>query len=676
MHDKGRDRAIASPTVEEQMRRIQMMMERTERIAQTGSWEWDAETDTVTWSKETYRFFGRDPALGIPNLAGQRELYTPEDTQRLHATVAKAMADGLPYDIELCGVRPSGEIRHCHILGFPERNAEGKIVRLAGSLQDITDRKRAQEALRRSQSQYRLLIDSLPDAAVLLFDRDFRFQIAGGEELGKNSFDKSSLEGRTLFETFPPDVVDLFAPLYTKALAGEKSVFEHKYKDFYYIQQIVPVRDDQGQIVAGMVISHNITERKLAEQSLSDAKQSLERRVAERTRELVEARNLAEAANVAKSAFLANMSHEIRTPLNAINGMCFLVRRSGVTPAQAEYLDHVDTAGAHLLAIISDILDLSRIEAGKFAFDEVTVDIPRIVKDVLSMVMDSARVKGLPIVEDVQPVSQRLLGDVTRIKQALLNYVTNAIKFSDKGCITLRTRIEDEREQDVMLHVEVHDEGRGIAEEVRTRLFTPFEQADNSMTRQYGGTGLGLAITRRLAELMGGSAGVDSVPGQGSTFWFKVRLKKSHEADTSDPLVQGHLQAAHHLAEAFKGGRVLIVEDDRLNQEVLRLSLDGVGVAYDLAESGDVALDMVARQAYALILMDMQMPKMGGIEATRCIRSTAAGARIPIIAMTANAFAEDREACLAVGMNDFISKPFRLDDLFATMLKWRSVDQA
>lgn len=343
------------------MRRIQMMMERTERIAQTGSWEWDAVNDIVTWSKETYRFFGRDPALGVPNLEGQGELYTPEDAQRLHATVAKAMADGQPYDIELCGVRPNGEKRYCHILGFPERDASGRIVRLAGSLQDITDRKKAEQDLRRSEARYRFLVDSLPGAAVLLFDHDLRFQVAGGEELFRSGFDKSQVEGHTLAEAFPPDVVALFAPAYAKALQGEKTEFEHRYHDADYRQQIVPVRDDHGAIVAGMVISSNITERRRAEEALSEANESLERRVAERTREVEEARQLAEAANVAKSAFLANMSHEIRTPLNAINGMCFLVRRAGVTPEQAQYLDHVDAASAHLLDILNDILDLSRI---------------------------------------------------------------------------------------------------------------------------------------------------------------------------------------------------------------------------------------------------------------------------------------------------------------------------
>lgn len=243
MSTKDVDNHPDDPHVEERLRRIQIMMERTERIAQTGSWEWDAVADTVTWSKETYRFFGRDPALGVPNLAGQKELYTPEDTQRLFETVAKAMSDGLPYDIELCGVRPSGEKRYCHILGFPERDASGKIVRLAGSLQDITERKQAQEQLRRSQSQYRLLIDSLPDAAVLLFDHEFRFQVAGGEQLVKSGLDKNQLEGRTLAECFPPAIVDQFAPFYAKALAGEKISFEQKHQNFHYLHRVVPVRD-------------------------------------------------------------------------------------------------------------------------------------------------------------------------------------------------------------------------------------------------------------------------------------------------------------------------------------------------------------------------------------------------------------------------------------------------
>lgn len=286
------------------------------------------------------------------------------------------------------------------------------------------------------------------------------------------------------------------------------------------------------------------------------------------------------------------------------------------------------------------------------------------------MVSERAQEKQLTLIQDVQAIPLRLLGDVTRLKQALLNYLTNAIKFSDQGSIALRSRIEHEDSDSVLVRFEVQDHGIGIPAETIPRLFTPFEQADNSMTRRYGGTGLGLAITRRLAELMGGSAGVESVLGQGSTFWFTARLKRGAATATVPVLKLPGAQAEQMLKAACLGQRILVVEDDRLNQEVLRLSLEGAGLALDLAETGDVAVEMVARQAYALILMDMQMPRMGGIEATRRIRALSTGAQVPIIAMTANAFSEDRERCLAVGMNDFISKPFKLDKLFETILTW------
>lgn len=538
---------------EEKLRRIQMMMERTERIAQTGSWEWDAEADIVTWSNETYRFFGRDPADGIPNLAGQKELYTPEDTQRLFETVAKALADGQPYDIELCGIRPNGEKRYCHILGFPERNASGKIVRLAGSLQDITERKNAEKALR-------------------------------------------------------------------------------------------------------------------------EANENLERRVTERTQELVEARNLAEAANVAKSAFLANMSHEIRTPLNAISGMCFLVQRSGVTPQQAQYLEHANAASKHLLQIISDILDISRIEAGKFVFHEEPVDVRAIAENVIAMLLSEAQAKHLQLTVDIRDLPRGLVGDATRIRQALLNYASNAIKFSDNGLIAVRAQIESEDEQGVLLRFEVEDHGIGIPEQAIDRLFVPFEQVDNSMTRQYGGTGLGLAITRRLAELMGGCAGVSSEVGQGSTFWFTARLKHGIANPISAKPVSGDSNLEGRLQAALQGWRVLIVEDDPINQNVVKLLFETVGLAYDLADNGAVAVAKAAQTDYALILMDMQMPIMGGLEATHRIRQLPRGMDVPIVAMTANAFADDRDRCLSAGMNDFIAKPCEPAKLFQIMLKCLSCE--
>jgi CheY-like chemotaxis protein len=397
--------------------------------------------------------------------------------------------------------------------------------------------------------------------------------------------------------------------------------------------------------------------------------------VKSRTAQLAETTKAAKAANIAKSAFLANMSHEIRTPMNAILGMASLMKRAGVTPKQAERLDKIDTAGQHLLEIINAILDISKIEAGKFVIEETVVNLGEITSNVASILHDRAQEKHLKILIETRQVPDRLLGDSARLQQALLNYATNATKFTEKGSITLRTRIDDESDTSVLVRFEVQDTGIGIDPETISRLFNTFEQADNSTTRKHGGTGLGLAITKRLAGLMGGAAGVDSVPGAGSTFWFTARLKKAAPAVVagSSPIFGVGAEAA--LKRDFTGRRILLVEDDPGNREVALALLEEAGLVIDTAEDGDVAVEMAARGGYALILMDMQMPAMGGVEATRLIRASATGRHTPIVAMTANAFAEDRARCFEAGMNDFIAKPFSPDKLFSMIVKWLAQDK-
>lgn len=384
---------------------------------------------------------------------------------------------------------------------------------------------------------------------------------------------------------------------------------------------------------------------------------------------LYQAKEEAIAANEAKSIYVANISHEIRTPVNAIAGLARILRKDGVRPEQEKLLHDIESTSEHLLRIVNDLLDLSKIEAGKLDLEVLPLKLNELLDSVVAMQKAPAREKGLDLTIELNGNPVNLVGDPTRLRQALLNYLGNAIKFTESGGVTIRANVLEDLPDNQLVRFEVQDSGIGLAPEAASRLFSSFEQADPTISRKFGGTGLGLAITRKLAILMGGEVGVESVQGTGSTFWFSARLKKDSNGKLGTPPQVG-LPPQETIKRDFAGARVLLVEDNDINQQVATFLLNEAGLEVDVAGDGLIALDYAARNAYAVVLMDMKMPNMGGIEATPRMRQIPGFSTTPILAMTAHSDATNRAECMKAGMNDFIIKPVEPDLFFETLLRW------
>ena len=388
----------------------------------------------------------------------------------------------------------------------------------------------------------------------------------------------------------------------------------------------------------------------------------------------VKATREAETATRQKSDFLATMSHEIRTPLNGIIGMTSVLLLRNLDPADRDCVETIRSSGEALLAIVNDILDFSKIEAGHLQIECAEFDLHKAIREAMQIVQNAAARKSVRLNAAIDSAVPALIrGDIVRLRQILLNLLSNAIKFTAAGSIEIKVELASFTQNEYEVRFAVSDHGIGMTADQQAKLFQPFSQAEASTARQFGGTGLGLAISKRLTELMGGRIGVQSRVGEGSTFWFTVKLLSLGEARPAQassavpPVVESN--PAH--------ARLLLVEDNNINQKVALAMLKNLGYRADVARNGAEAVKAVASKQYDLVLMDCLMPEMDGFEATRCIRGQGQHcAELPIIAMTASAFAEDRNACLAAGMTDYLSKPVREAELRNKLERWLSVRQA
>ncbi|TLD45538.1 MAG: Sensory/regulatory protein RpfC [Accumulibacter sp.] len=432
------------------------------------------------------------------------------------------------------------------------------------------------------------------------------------------------------------------------------------------LQVLRAAGDLQPQVIASV---RDVTDEEHREAEPQDAGARLAAMVQERTRQLAAARDEAEAASSAKSAFLANMSHEIRTHLTTIVGLAELMRREQLPMKQLDRLEKMNEAARHLLSLIDGVLDLAKIEAGRPILNETTVDLARLLASVAEMVGEQAREKGLRLLTEMPPLPGPLIGDPTRIRQAMLNYASNAIKFTERGSVTLRLQVLQEEGGSVLLRFEARDTGIGVPAAARERIFRQFEQAANSLPRADGGTGLGLAIVSQIAARMGGEVGVEAAAGGGSTFWFTLRLQKVTRKRSGQLPAEMPAAAAATAERRRSDSRLLIVDDERNNRELILAMLETVDLRADCARSGEEAVAQATKKRYALILMDLQLPQIDGIEATRRIRRLPAYESVPIIGLSGNVLANVVDECQRAGMNDFVGKPFSMDALLEAVTR-------
>ena len=621
------------------------------KLAGVGFWYYDHTGDGFVWSEEMYRIYGLDPACPPPDIKTVNSFCHPDDLSRL--LQHQKENSGKDATIEVRIIRPDGGVRHVVSRSTFKRDEDGGARARIGVLTDVTEMKRAEaEALQREQ-HYRFVTDHAHDMIVRV-RLDGQLSYISPGSLRVFGYTPEEMARITPPEMTHPDdlpvVVRALDEMVAKRLPNlpEPLRYRAQRKDGRWIwveSNPTLVFGADGAPVETIDIVRDITETKLFEA------------------ELEQARLEAEAAAAAKSAFLANMSHELRTPLTSIIGFSRLLHERGDLPAEAQqHAKRIYGASEALLAIINDVLDLSKLEAGQAELEIQPFSLRQLIEEATGLLAIQAAAKGLELRLELDPATPELIeGDVTRLRQVLLNFLSNAVKFTPQGSVEVKTGWGPSK-TGPLLKVQVTDTGLGIAPETISRLFERFTQAEVSINRTHGGTGLGLPISKAIIELMGGRIGAESRPGEGSTFWFEV------------PAAAALASAETHEVDAelsWPDLRVLMVDDTAVNRELVRLMLQPLGVVIEDAAGGADAVQAAMTRSYDLILMDVRMPGVDGLEATRVIRAASAfNRRTPILALTADVQPENAAACREAGMDDIIAKPISPRELLSKIAHW------
>jgi PAS domain S-box-containing protein len=679
---------------EKRLRESEERFQLVSRATDDAIWDWDVVGNEISYSESFGTLFGYKTGEFESTMDFWTKGIHPDDRDPLMANRHSFFAGHEEaWSGEYRFRCADGSYAFVYDRGYVVRDAAGKPLRMVGSMMNVTERRQLEQelkeakvtaAMREGAQRYSFLADAMPQI-IFTARPDGR-----GQYVNKAWF---AYTGLTLAQTadwgwgklvHPDDLRPCFEQWRHSFTTGENLEIEFRFKRAsdgayrWHLGRAQPRRDERGQIVQWMGSCMDIDDAKRSKEILQAANDELGLRVLERTSELHAAKEAAEAANRAKSDFLANMSHEIRTPMNGVIGMTELVLESALTPQQRDYLNMANESGHALLALINDILDFSKIEAGKLELEAIPFSLRGCIGEIFKPLAVRARTKGLDLRTEVaDDVPEHLIGDPLRLRQILLNFADNALKFTERGSIVVKVTAEAAIDGEQCLHFAVTDTGIGIPLEKQKVIFEAFSQADGSTTRTYGGTGLGLAIASQLVEQMRGKIWIESAKGKGTTFhftaWFDVAdaadVSSSSPDSASPKMVISSTGAGDAGIVATVGMRILLAEDNVINRALATGILAKRGHSLVQAANGREAVAAAAQEAFDLILMDVQMPDMDGFEATDRIRKAELGTdhRSPIVAMTAHAMAGDRERCLAAGMDDYLSKPLIKSDLLALL---------